>query len=388
MANKKISDLFDKSVLPTDIDYDEKDLTQDGRLLPQGSGLIDAIYRGNGFSRFHSALTSSLYGIDISGTPTPAQQTNEQYGLTFFTRPMLKLSYDNITADRSFNPMLTKERLSAAAYVQTILDPLGNHECPLVDPNNPFIPLLSNTLQTLAGWQDPILDTYTSPSGRVREQYSIGDSSNKVHQVYSLSASFRNVRGNVLGYLFHIWQTYISNVYEGIMDPYPIMMARNIIDYQTRIYRLVLDPTRTFVEEIVSCYACFPLSNNAGTRANYNQAEVVNRDVDLYNQTFQAIGATYYDPVSLYEFNTASTALMAADFRDPKVRESKFRCLYPVEYKAFSYRAYPWIDPETSRLLWWVTKETHLEIMGEVDYPSYHKYVQSNSRTPQILNGR
>lgn len=339
---------------------------------------ISRIFRGNGFSSHYSPLTSTLYGIDISGTPTPAQQPHEQTGLTFFTRPLLKLSYDNIGAERTFNPMGTTDRISVGAYVQAILDPLGNHPCPLVDPKNPFIPLLGNTLSTLAGWQDPVLDNYTSPSGRVREQYSIGDSSTKVHQVYSLSASFRNVRGNVLGYLFHVWQTYIGLAYEGVIDPYPIFMARNIIDYQTRIYRLILDPTRTFVEEIVSCYACYPLANTAGTRANFNQAEVFNRDVDLYNQTFQAIGATYYDPVSVYEFNTAATALNPK-FRDAEYRNQNYRCLFPNEYRVLSYRAYPWIDPTSARLLWWVEKSVHREIMGEVDYPSYHVYVQTQS---------
>lgn len=355
-------------LLPNNIVYDEKTLVELGRSAPTQNDATTDIYRSNGFSRYAAALTSSLYGIDISGSSSPAPQTLEQYGLVFFTRPMINLSYDNITAERTFSPMLTKDRMSVAAFVQATLDPLGNHPCPLVDPHNAFIPLLSNTLQSLAGWQDPVIDTYVSPAGLARQQYSIADSSVKVHGVYPLSATFRNVRGNALGYLFHVWNYYMSLSYQGICDPIPAFMRHNITDYQTRIYKLVLDPTRTYVEDIISCYAAFPLNNPAGIRGNLNVGEVLNRDVDVMSQTFQAQGATYYDPVSIYEFNTATTILSKV-FRDPTQRYKQMRRLWPSEYKAFSYRAYPFIDPETAMLQWWVTNETHREIMGNVTYP-------------------
>lgn len=355
-------------LLPKDIVYDEKILNELGRSAPVQNDTTTDIYRSNGFSRFAAALTSSLYGLDISGSNTPAPQTIEQYGLVFFTRPMINLSYDNITAERSFSPMLTHDRMSVAAFVQATLDPLGNHSCPLVDPYNAFIPLLSNTLQSLSGWQDPILDTFVSSPGLMRQQYSLGDSPVKVHGVYPLSATFRNVRGNALGYLFHVWTYYISLSYYGVCDPYTSFMRNNITDYQTRIYKLVLDPTRTYVEEIVSCYAAFPLVNPVGIRGNMNTGEILNRDVDVMSQTFQAQGATYYDPVSIYEFNVAATALNKR-MRDPLLKANGMRRLWPSEYKVFSYRAYPFIDPETAMLQWWVTNETHREIMGVVSYP-------------------
>lgn len=369
MANDDNQGNQGKVLLPKDIVYDEATLLELGRSAPLQNEAQTDIYRSNGFGRYTSALTSSLYGLDIAGNHTPAPLPLEQYGLVFFTRPMMNLSYDNITAERTFSPMLTKDRTSVAAYVQATLDPLGNWNCPLVDPHNAFIPLLSNTLQSLAGWQDPVLDTYTSASGMHRQQYSLGDSAVKVHGVYPLSATFRNVRGNALGYLFHVWNYYISLSYEGICDPITAFMRHNIIDYQTRIYKLTLDPSRQYVEEIVSCYAAFPLNNPAGIRGNVNAGEVLNKDIDVMSQTFQAVGATYYDPVSIYEFNTASTCL-SKNFRDPALRSKTMRRLWPSEYKAFAYRAYPFIDPESAMLQWWVTNETHREIMGAVSYPA------------------
>ena len=187
---------------------------QTGNVFQKNDQTISKLFSGNGYSQIDSALTSTLYGVDIFGTGSPAQQTHEQFGLTFFTRPMLNLSYDNIIMDRTLTPMLSKEPLSIGRYVRAMLDPLGNWECPLVDATNVFMPLLSNTVESLAGWQDPIIDTYQSTAGLKKESWSIADSSNKVYGIMSLSSSFRNTRGNILGYLFHVWQTERALEYE------------------------------------------------------------------------------------------------------------------------------------------------------------------------------
>lgn len=362
----------------SNVDVSNERLTSTGKLLGDSQAL-DSITMANGFSQYANALSSSLYGIDINQTPSPAQLTNEQYGLVFFTRPLLNLSYYNLTTDRVFAPMLTQNKMSVAAYTRAMLDPLNSKaECPLVDPYNPWIPLLSNTLQSLAGWQDPIISTFQSDEGLKKERWAMVDSTNKVYGVYELSATFRNVRGNFLYYFFHVWQTYMCLVYEGICDPYPQFIKNNMIDYQTRIYRLILDPTRTYVEDIISCNAAFPLVSPLGTRANYTQPDSqnspVNRDVDIYNQTFQCQGANYMDPLQIYEFNR-TTGMLNPNFQDPEKRVRFFRQLWPAEYKTFTYRAYPYIDPRTARLQWWVSNALHESIMGKVSYGSYNPQV-------------
>lgn len=351
---------------------DNDRLIQTGSVF-QNSKHLDEILMSNGFSQFDNALSSSLYGIDILSSPSPAQMTNEHNGLVFFTRPMLNLSYYNLTVERSFTPMMTANNKSVAAYVRAILDPIGNstYSSPLVDSYNPFIPLLSNTVQSLSGWRDPIVDTYQSPAGIKKEQWAMVDSSNKVYTNYELSATFRNVRGNFLYYLFHVWQTYMSLVYEGAIRPHSPFIVANTIDYQTRIYRLILNPTRTHVEEIVSCNAAFPLANPSGVRANYNQEQPVNREVDVMNQTFLAQGANYFDPYQMYEFNRTVGALNPV-FANEKTRMTAYRRLWPKEYKLFTYRALPFINTQTSRLEWWVSNKMHASILGKVDYPGFN----------------
>lgn len=365
------------------IDVNAERLKQTGSVFKNGDETISQLFSNNGYSQLDSALTSSMYGIDIFGTGSPAQQTHEQYGLTFFTRPMLNLSYDNITTDRTLTALASGEPLSIGRYVRALLDPIGqisnsnkgstdsnpdpSHTCPLVDPTNVFMPLLSNTVESLSGWQDPILDTYQSPSGLKKESWSIGDSSTKVYGIMQLSSSFRNTRGNILGYLFHVWQTYIGLEYEGIIDPHPLFIRNFTVDYQTRIYRIILDQTRTFVQEIIACGAAFPLVNNAGRRGDFNREEVVNKEVDTYSQTWQTMGAFYYDPGMMYDFNLAASMLKDG-FQDPETRKKNYRRLWPKEYRLFTYLAFPQINVRTSRLEWWVSNLIHQRVLGKVSY--------------------
>lgn len=329
--------------------------------------LVSKLTARNGFSPLDSALTSTMYGIDLFNNPSPAQQVHEQFGLVFFTRPMLNLSYDNVTAVRSLTPLATNETTSIGRYVRALLDPLGKWPCPLLDQESVFMPILSNTLENLTGWQDPMVDTWTSASGLKKDAYTMVDSANDVFAPTDLSAMFRNTRGNVLGYLFHVWQTYMSLQFAGKIDPYPEFYEHFTVDYQTRIYHLILDPTRQFVEDVVCTGSSFPLANPAGARANYNRSEVVNQEIYTISQSFRSMGMFYYDPGYMYDFNTA-TGLLRPGFNDDNLREKQYRILYPMEYKLFTYRAFPRVNPKTARLEWWVKNEVHEQIMGKVSY--------------------
>ncbi len=81
------------------------------------------------------------------------------------------------------------------------------------------------------------------------------------------------------------------------------------------------------------------------------------------------MGAFYYDPAMMYAFNRA-TGLMKTGFDNDATRKKLYRRLWPSEYKLFTYRSFPRIHPRTARLEWWVDRETHQRIMGNVPYGS------------------
>lgn len=350
---------------------------EEGTFADRGRSFDDArlssrLFGDGGIASSDSALSSTLKGIDIFNNPTPAQQTHEQHGLVFFTRPMLNLSYHNTSVEPTLTPLMTKEKVSIGAYVRAMLDPLNNlkhpdFNCPLVDRENAFIPLLSNTVETLSGWQDPMLQTWTSAAGVNRQAYTLADSTNDVFEPVDLSSTFRSVRGNILSYMFHVWQTYIARTLQGRIDSHPVFYQHNAVDYGTRIYSLVLDQTRTYVQEIACSGMSFPLTNPAGARANYNRSEVLNREVDTLNQTWRSMGLFYYHPGYMYDFNEISGALRP-HFNDPNQRNKYYRILWPREYKMFTYQAFPRINPRTARLEWWISREKYKQIVGSEQY--------------------
>ena len=137
----------------------------DGFASREAAAFVDNMLTAYGFGRTDQRIVNNLRAFNIIQNQSNPQVQVENMGYVFFTRPSLNLSYDNIIMDRTLTPMLSKEPLSIGRYVRAMLDPLGNWECPLVDATNVFMPLLSNTVESLAGWQDPIIDTYQSTAG-------------------------------------------------------------------------------------------------------------------------------------------------------------------------------------------------------------------------------
>lgn len=335
-------------------------------------GDIDRIYRDNGLGELSSVIRNNFYGINHRGTGSPIPLNNEQYGLTFFTRPRLNLSYDNVQIDRLMYPLLSEDARSLWRAFRVYLDPItagggfeGNEpplESLLVDNQMAFIPLLTNNLISLQGWPDVALDTYTSKEGVARESWTMADGPSKVRSVFQLQASFRNVIGDPILHMFHMWITYMSNVYQGHMVPWPDEVIANSIDYQTRIYRLILDPSRRYVRKIANTIASFPVSCPLGTFADYTNETPFNRENDQISITFQCVGAEYMDPISIIEFND-TVRIFNRDLIDSKIIESRYVKVPANMLGPANSKGYPLIDPVTYELNWYLKKEDYEAIL-------------------------
>ncbi len=185
---------------------------------------LDYTARGTGIGSLSDAITNTFYGFNhgVSGNPVPYNTENQ--GLTFFTRPRMNLSYDNLAMDRRMMTIASRDPNSIQAAIRSYLDPIGNHQrfvhdrgavSNLVDQNNAFIPLLSNLLLSINGWPDMSVGTYTSKPGVMRETWSMVDDTSKQYQDYELTANFRNIKGDPITALFAHWVIYSSAVYLG-----------------------------------------------------------------------------------------------------------------------------------------------------------------------------
>ncbi len=363
-------------------------LLSSGKLFEDSNERITATSLRSGYGPLTAAVTAAFNGHNHRGTGNPAPVNNEQYGMVFFTRPRINLSYDNIIRDRSFTPMLTEKRESVVSAIRNILDPKGEKfslipgnklanagslQSPLSDPNNAFISIAANCLESMSGWPDPYIDTYTSRAGIYKEEWSMVDSYCKNYSAWDMSCNFRNIVGDPIGYLFHVWTQYASLVREGTFDPHPEMIMENEIDYNTRIYRLVLDPSRTYVQRIAACGAAFPTTNGIGAMFNYATDKPYNRDTDQISVTFRCMGAIYYDPILIQAFNKTvwmfnprmmSSPLSKEDRNGDALREAFFKKITSAEKQLFNYQGYPRINPYTAELEWWVPLEDYNVTIG------------------------
>lgn len=327
---------------------------------------VDKVFQTTPVGALSTAIGDNFYGINHRQTPNAIQINKDLFGLTFFTRPRMNLTTENIRTVRKFTPLLNNEPASLQRIIRCLLDPaLAKPEdvtrpvvsSPFVDSQQAFIPILTNHLLSMSGWPDIIAPTMTSPDGVYKEAYSFVDGVTDNYSTYDITANFRNIPGDPITMLFLIWIHYASLVYQGVLVPYPEMIVENQIDYQTRIYRLVLDATKTRVQKIGACGAAFPTSSPIGAAFNFAADRPINNTNDQISIPFRCIGAMYQDDILIYEFNKV-TQLHHSGMKDR--HRDVMMTKVPLEALGiFNNRGYPRINPDTYELEWWVSKEDY-----------------------------
>lgn len=355
------------------------------------SSSIDQMLENMPIGSVSKAIGNNLYGINFRQTGNPVPRAKDMYGFTFFTRPQLNLTRMNVTNYRGFYNLLTNNNISYQAFTRLMLDPRLQHidqmTCPFVDMNSPFISILTNNVQSLSGWPDLTVPTYTSEAGLYGEEHSMVDGVTNHYESFDLDVTFKNTKGNPLIYFFYIWIKYQSLVFEGILNPYIDMITENEIDYNTRIYRLVLDQQKRYVTYIGATGASFPTNVPTGSLFDFNVDTPFNTRNTEINIRFRSMGFIAFEDILKLEFNK-TTAIFNAGMR--KVLESdlgsgsdefKARDDGTIVYKiagsnyvkiphylamsmdtsvfsnnffAVNHRAYPYINLITNELEWWV----------------------------------
>ena len=333
------------------------------------SDTIDQLLRAGGKTEVTSAMTSLFRGINHRNQGNLVPANTDVSGLTFFTRPRLNLSYDNISVDRRFYPLLNQDTMSLQRAVRNLLDPIGGlseaRKTPIINNRNPFITILSNNLINLTGWPDVVVDAFTSNEGLNKEVYTMVDGYAKILGTFDLTATFKNIQGDPITLLFFAWTQYALLVQSGLMMPYPECIVENEIDYQTRIYRLVLDKSKRFVQKIAACGAAFPTANPFGSHFDFDATTPLNQANNEISIPFKCVGAEYNDPISIIEFN--QTVKLFCPTMDEDRRATSMVLLQPNELNLFNYEGYPYITGE-NELQWWVEPEVYQNYVGLKQY--------------------
>lgn len=330
---------------------------------------IDDYFQSLPIGSVNKAITNNLYGINHQQVPGMVASNKDTYGLTFFVRPQLNLQSENLRNNRILSSLLNTTPMSIQMYTKCMLDPRlmagykPSHNitggvppinCPLVDNEQAFIAVLTNNLNSISGWPDIVLPTFTSKTGVYNEQYSQVDGVTKYYESFDLDANFRNTRGDVILSLFYTWAHYMSLAFEGKVLPYLDYIAENMIDSNTRVYRLVLDQHKEVVKKIAATGIAFPLTVPTGGFFDFNNDKPYNDQNKDISIRFRCLGVDYLDDILIKEFN-ATVVIFNPQMADG-LRETSMIKINKNIKSLFNNRGYARIDPNTYRLEWWVTK--------------------------------
>lgn len=329
------------------------------------SQITDVLSQMNGTGTRSASFAEFLTGFNHRSIGAPLPIHAEGSGITFFTRPNFNLSYDNLSVDRVLTPLLTQNLYTYQRVIRAILDPIGsgvqlydtparNITTPLFDSKSAFIPMFTNALTGLTGWPDQAMDIYTSHEGILRETWVYADGHSKTFTATDLNATFRNVGGDPITLLLFVWLTYMDHIHRGTMTPYLRSILTNRIDYQSRIFRFTLDPTRTRIQKWASATGCFPVANPIGASFNFTSDNAYTQEnADSISTTIKAQCIEYLDPIIFHEFN--ETVQMFNPLMGDSTRAQNYTKVPYQQLQMFNWAAaYPHVNVLTNELEWWV----------------------------------
>lgn len=325
----------------------------------------------HGFTLSES-MTNTFKGPNIiSNTPMLKPNTNLP-GYVFTVRPDLNFSTANLRIERKMSPLLTDKANSIMRAIRCILAPqcmMPMHqagfpnragrmpylECPLVDKNYPFIAISDNNVKSLTGWPSGQLGIRSTPAGVLKEVHLMADGPSTYKGEFSLNMSLNSMKGNPLMYLYYYWILYIGMVYTqsyGLM-PWPEYLSNGRMDYTTRIYRLIMDETKTYVTEAAMTGYAIPRSIDIGPYFDYqadNYRPYIERTTEV---EFACSGVEYLDEIIIKQFNR--TVEIFQPLMGDKYRAKQLIKVDKKYQKIMNNKVYPWINPISRELEWWCT---------------------------------
>ena len=334
------------------------------------------------------AILNNLRGINHRQIAGMLPMNNNMPGYTFFTRPQLNMQRDNLRNVRQLSALLTKVPTSMQTYIRCLLDPrlmsgvtIGKHNlpmtsCPIFDNQMAFIPVFTNNLTSISGWPSISVPTFSSKPGLYNESFAMVDGRVINNEVFDISVNFRNTRGNAVLYTLYVWVLYMSMVFEGKLVPYLDFITENELDYNTRIYRLVMDYKKQKVEAITACHASFPTGVPTGDMFDIQGDKPYSEANHEISARFKCCGVDYFDDILIKEFNE-TVGIFNPSMKDDKRATAAVR-ISPKLIQYFNHKGYPYINPVTRDLEWYTSIADYsaksTEILNDITETNSEEY--------------
>jgi hypothetical protein len=222
-----------------------------------------------------------------------------------------------------------------------------------VDDLNPFIPVLTNTIQALSGW--PSLNASRGKTAPSRYGDTVGyidGNIKELKQEFNLTATFQNMSGKFGQVLMYFWLYVATATVEGRMTPHFMDLVDGTMNYNTRIYRFSMDPFKRYIVDWTAAGIADIQSVPIGDNYSFESTGVFNTVHDQYSIPFECRRYSPMDPRILNEFNKLTLQF------NPKMgdstRKQYYQMIPPEMLTAMNGDGYPWIDFKTRELQWWL----------------------------------
>jgi len=325
-------------------------------------------------------ITDKLYGIGHSEALEDMPVNDDVSGYTFFVRPQLNLSTDNIKRHNKLSQLLTKED-GIHRFVRLTLDPFLYYEdvvngkaapgikSNLVDHTSPFIHIMANTLESISGWPDPVLPIYVSPAGVRKEQYGFPDGVRDILNNFTLDLNNRNISQDPLTLLLDVWETYMAATFaDDDVSPYPAFMVNREYDFNTRAYRFILAMDGRTIRKTGLTGASFPVNISMGKFFDMSRDTTLRAQSGSLNTRLESFGALYNEYEYMLAFNltvagfnpeAAKIIFNSLPYKpNPQLVSASKLVRVPTSlYKDFKYRLTPIINLESMTLDFYINKD-------------------------------
>ncbi|UKZ10893.1 virion structural protein [Vibrio phage C-ZP2022] len=319
-----------------------------------------------------SAIFNMFYGPSHTGSADLVQINQDVLGYVFITKPNCNMSKGNIAkvrklynlADEDPNSLscAIKCSMSTKHYWDVQRDGIRSNA---VNDDYAFIPFLSTSLESLSGWPDEAMEFFESEEGWAKEVYGWADGRPESFSTFDLQFTFNSKEGDPHGAFFTAMHQYMGHVGIGTINPLGVSEIEFEIDYAQNVYVILMDRTKKFVHKI----AClnmggFWMGTNNGAQFNVEKGPSVQLGSRQISVPMRCFGFLYNDPAIVDRFNKTVGNFKFDMFKIHTDEEHKLVKI-PSMHKAyyFNNRGYPFINPNTSELEWWIEQDVYDAIL-------------------------
>lgn len=345
-----------------------------GETIEKRRELFDDALLDQGTPGYNAPLLNTMRGFRMVGVgPAMMPLSDNIIGFSFVTRPQLNLTDENILKSERLQSLYGVSQYSMGAYVRGILDERWGAANQVVGLNNkmPFIPVLTGYLKSSTGFGDLQMQIQTSAPGIRDQVYQRVASKLEENGQYTMSQTYWNPRPSLIPAIFQTWEDWISEVTSGDrqLSPRDTYLFGNRIDFDCRIYHLILNKDTEFLEHIFATVQSIPNTYPAGSQANIDTTQTSARGEgqDDFTVQFSSTGMRFNELGLIKAFNDHS--FMYNPGLKPGVRDRYYRKLARNELQQYAYGAYPLLLPVVNQrasndspgrtgiaLTWWVER--------------------------------